>query len=141
MATGYNGSVPGGAHCIDEGECYRRKIGASDAEKLSWCRASHAEANAIAQAARAGVAIEGATVYTTLSPCFTCAKILASAGVRRVVYEHVYESADAERDRHWADALREAGIEAVQLDMRPETLAKAVALLEDDTSRRRLESR
>ncbi len=140
LATGYNGSVPGGVHCIDEGVCYRRAMGATDAEKLSWCRATHAEANAVAQAARAGIAVKGATIYTTLSPCFTCAKLIASAGIRRVVYELEYASTDRARDRHWAQALKEAGIETRQLTLSRGDISRAVAFLEGPTSRRRLES-
>ena len=140
LATGYNGSVPGGKHCIDDGVCYRRSAGASDSEKLSWCRASHAEANAVAQAARAGIAIDAATLYTTLSPCFTCVKLIASAGVKRVVYEHLYESTDAARDRHWTDALKEAGIEAAHLKLSKAAVARALEFLQSETSRRRLKS-
>jgi dCMP deaminase len=140
LATGYNGSVPGGKHCIDDGACYRRRAGAGDAEKLSWCRASHAEANAIAQAARAGIGIDGATLYTTLSPCFTCVKLIASAGIKHVVYEHLYESADPERDRHWSEALKEAGIKAEQLTVGDASVATALEFLRGETSRRRLKS-
>ncbi|MHC4713921.1 MAG: deoxycytidylate deaminase [Planctomycetota bacterium] len=140
LATGYNGSVPGGPHCVDEGVCFRRQVGAKDSEKLAWCRASHAEANAVAQAARAGISIDGTLLYTTLSPCFTCAKLIASAGVKTVVYELEYASADLDRDRHWADALREAGIEARQLRIRNDAIARAVEFLRGETSRRRLES-
>jgi len=140
LATGYNGSVPGGKHCIDDGECYRRKLGAADADKLSWCRASHAEANAVAQAARAGISIDGTTLYTTLSPCFTCAKLIASAGIKRVVFEHLYESANAERDRHWRDALKEAGIQSVQLAVSQSAIDKACEFLRTETSKRRLKS-
>jgi len=141
LATGYNGSVPGGVHCIDEGECYRRRLGARDAEKLAWCRASHAEANAVAQAARAGISIADATLYATLSPCFTCAKLIASAGIVEVVYELEYASADPARDRHWADALKEAGIKSRQLTLDGGILRRAAEFLEAGTSRRRLESR
>lgn len=140
LATGYNGSVPGGRHCIDEGVCYRRSVGAADSEKLSWCRASHAEANAIAQAARAGIAIDGTILYSTLSPCFTCVKLIASAGVKRVVYEHLYESSDAARDRHWRDALKEAGIQSKHLKLSRTTVLKAREFLQAETSRRRLQS-
>jgi len=141
LATGYNGSVPGGKHCIDDGVCYRRTLGADDSEKLSWCRASHAEANAIAQAARAGIAIDGSTLYTTLSPCFACVKLIASAGIKTVVYEHLYESADAERDRHWMDALKEAAIETRQLALPAAVVSGAVSFLKGETSRRRLKSK
>ncbi len=140
VATGYNGSVPGGVHCIDEGECYRRRLGATDAEKLSWCRASHAEANAVAQAARRGVAVDGTTLYTTLSPCFSCAKLIASAGIERVVYEHLYESANPDRDKHWSDTLKEADIETTQLTVSALSIERALDFLRSDTSKRRLKS-
>ena len=140
MATGYNGSIPGAPHCIDDGVCYRRRLGANDAEKLAWCRASHAEANAVAQAARAGIAIEGSTLYTTLSPCFTCVKLIASAGIKRVVYEHPYESTNAARDRHWQDALKEAGIVSVHLKIDADSVRQAAISLSRETSTRRLKS-
>ena len=141
LATGYNGSVPGGVHCIDEGECYRRRLGARDAEKLAWCRASHAEANAVAQAARGGIAIDGGVIYTTLSPCFACAKLLASAGIAEVVYELEYASADRKRDRHWADALTEAGVKSRRIELRPAAIVQAAQFLEAGTSKRRIESK
>lgn len=140
LTSGYNGSVPGGVHCIDEGACYRRAVGASDAEKLSWCRASHAEANAVARAARAGISVAAATIYTTLSPCFTCAKMIASAGIGRVVYELPYESADSQRDQHWLKSLKEGGIVAERLSLSEELIEKAVECLRGETSRRRLAS-
>ena len=64
LATGYNGSMPGAPHCSDQvmadgsPYCHRRALNIADVDKYNYCRASHAEANAIAQAARYGVAIE-----------------------------------------------------------------------------------
>lgn len=55
-------------------------------------RTIHAEANAVASAARHGTSIEGATAYVTTKPCWTCLKLLASAGVERVVYAEAYGS-------------------------------------------------
>lgn len=137
LATGYNGSMPGVAHCTDEGVCYRRRLGAGEDDKYDICRAIHAEANAIAQAARRGVSIEGATVYTTLAPCFVCTKLMASARIRRVVYEHEYESPDRARDAIWRRALEEAGIECEQLVLTPETIERACQLISAITSLRR----
>lgn len=137
LATGYNGSMPGVAHCTEEGVCFRRSFGASEDDKYDVCRAIHAEANAIAQAARRGVSIEGATVYTTLAPCFTCTKLMASARIRRVVYEHVYESPDRERDAIWRQAIEEAGIECEQLTLTDETIERACRLVSATTSLRR----
>lgn len=59
----------------------------------------------MAQAARRGIAVAGGTLYVTLMPCYTCTKLMAVAGIREVVYEHVYESGDPERDRHWQEAM------------------------------------
>jgi dCMP deaminase len=137
LATGYNGSMPGVAHCTDEGVCFRRGTGAGENDKYDICRAIHAEANAIAQAARRGVSIEGATVYTTLAPCFVCTKLMASARIRRVVYEHEYESPDRERDEIWRRALDDAGIECAQLTLAAETAARACRLISGITSLRR----
>ncbi len=116
LATGYNGSPPGAPHCLgnfnEDGTpfCYSRHMGASDADKYNYCRSSHAEANAVAQAARLGIAVEGAAVYTTLAPCYICTKLLAAARITEVYYEHDYESSDRRRDRHWQSIFEESGI-------------------------------
>lgn len=137
LATGYNGAMPGVTHCTDTGACFRRSVGAGETDKYDVCRAIHAEANAIAQAARRGVPIEGATVYASLAPCFVCTKLMASARIRRVVYEHEYESADRARDAIWRQALDDAGIECVQLAVTPATIAQACGLVSGITSVRR----
>jgi len=54
------------------------------------CRGSHAESNAIAQAARMGIATDGATVYCTHEPCSLCTKVILTAGITRVVYVREY---------------------------------------------------
>ncbi|MFO7948858.1 MAG: cytidine/deoxycytidylate deaminase family protein [Candidatus Fermentibacteraceae bacterium] len=88
LSTGYNGSLPGADHCEDvgclvvDGHCVRT---------------NHAEMNAICQAARHGVSVDGATAYVTNMPCTTCAKALAAAGIRRVVVFSDYHSTLAER--------------------------------------------
>lgn len=81
LATGYSGSPPGEPHCTEvghrlvEGRCVRT---------------IHAETNAIGQAARRGVSVVGGTAYVTNHPCFECAKLLAAAGITRVVYQSGY---------------------------------------------------
>ncbi|MFP4498074.1 MAG: deoxycytidylate deaminase [Vulcanimicrobiota bacterium] len=107
LVTGYNGSMPGDLHCLDEGTCYKRTRQNHANDKYDYCRASHAEANMLAQAARQGIRVEGATLYTTLMPCYTCTKKLAVAGIKEVVFEHVYESSDSERDQHWKKAIEQ----------------------------------
>lgn len=85
LATGYNGSPAGTPHCAETG-CLRQKLGIPSGERHEICRGSHAEMNAIAQAAAAGIAIRGCTVYCTHEPCSMCSKLLINAGCERVVY-------------------------------------------------------
>ena len=84
ITTGYNGSPPKQPHCIEIGYCAK-------AEGLS-CRAEglHGESNAIASAALLGVSTKGATAYCIYSPCLVCCNLLKSAGVVKVIYQHVY---------------------------------------------------
>jgi dCMP deaminase len=89
LATGYNGSPAGTAHCIDVG-CLRQQLGIPSGERHEICRGSHAEMNAIAQAASSGTAINGCTIYTTVEPCSMCCKVIINAGCRRVVYMRPY---------------------------------------------------
>lgn len=81
LATGYNGSIRGLAHCDDEGHLM---------EDGHCVRTVHAEANAIVQAARNGVRLEGADIYVTASPCFGCFKLIANAGLQRIVFGEFY---------------------------------------------------
>lgn len=81
VASGYNGSIPGAEHCTDAG-CLL--------ENGHCTRTVHSEVNAVAQAARRGVSIEGADVYCTLQPCWPCLKTLLSAGVENVYFGAEY---------------------------------------------------
>ncbi|MEJ5349889.1 MAG: dCMP deaminase family protein [Desulfosoma sp.] len=145
LSTGYNGAMPGAPHCIDQPDlpdgrpyCYRRSLGIPDVDKYNFCKASHAEANAIAQAARYGISVEGATLYTTLAPCYVCLKLIATARLRAVYYEHRYDSASPERDLFWQQAVREAGIEVFeQLIISSETYDYILSDIRNITSRRR----
>ena len=145
LATGYNGSMPGAPHCIDDilpdgsPYCHRRALKVADVDKYNYCRASHAEANAIAQAARYGVAIKDAALYVTLQPCFVCLKLLATAQIRRVYFELAYESRDGARDAFWEAAVKEAGIEVFQqLTISAGAMEYILPSLTGITSRRRL---
>src|SRR5574343_222669 len=81
LTTGYNGSLPGAPHCDEVGHLM----------KDGHCvRTNHAERNAVLQAARRGIMIDGSTCYCVWKPCLECLKALLGAGVRRVVYEKVY---------------------------------------------------
>ncbi len=81
LSTGYNGSLRGAPHCDDAGH---------DMDNGHCVRTVHAEANAVAQAAKHGVMIDGAEIYVTASPCLTCFKLIANAGIRVVYYKEFY---------------------------------------------------
>lgn len=82
VATGYVGSMLGQPHCLD--------VGCEIGPDGGCIRTVHAELNAIAQAAKRGVAIEGAAAYITMSPCAACFKALVNAGVTDIVYQEPY---------------------------------------------------
>lgn len=145
LTTGYNGSVPGAPHCTDQTTpdgspyCFRRAIGAPEFDKYNYCRSSHAEANAVALAAREGISLAGAGIYSTLAPCYVCMKLLAVSGVRHVYYEHDYESMDRSRDGHWEAVVRECGFETYErLSLSDATADLLVGALRETTSSRRL---
>jgi len=81
LSTGYNGSIRGLPHCDEVGHMMEN----------GHCVATvHAEANAIIQAAKNGVGIDRATIYTTASPCWPCFKLIANAGCERIVFGEFY---------------------------------------------------
>ena len=90
MTTGYNGAPSGIENCKARGECLRRKLNVASGTNLELCYAVHAEQNAIAQAAKLGISVDGATLYCTHQPCVLCAKMIVNAGIKRVVYEEGY---------------------------------------------------
>jgi dCMP deaminase len=100
LSTGYNGSIRGAPHCTEVG-CLM--------ENSHCVRTVHAEANALVQAARHGVLLEGAEIYVTASPCFNCFKLIANAGIRRVHYGEFY------RDERVLEFARDASIEMIHM--------------------------
>lgn len=107
LSTGYNGSPSGLQHC-DEIGCLRQSLGVPSGERHEICRAVHAEQNALVQAAKHGVAITGADLYTTHQPCVLCTKLLINAGIRRVIFTHSYP------DQLAVDMAKEAGLSLVK---------------------------
>lgn len=84
LSTGYNGSIRGLPHCDEVGHMMEN----------GHCVATiHAETNAILQAAKNGVAIDKADIYITASPCWPCFKMIANAGIRRIVFGEFYRDA------------------------------------------------
>ena len=100
LSTGYNGSIRGYVHCDDVGHVM---------ENGHCVGTVHAEANAIIQAAKNGVCIDGAELYTTASPCWSCFKLIANAGIKRVFFGEFY------RDERSLEVARHIGIELVDL--------------------------
>lgn len=83
LSTGYNGAPRGLPHCDDVGH---------EIVDGHCVRTAHAEVNAVAQAAKNGISIEGATIYQTISPCYDCFKMLVNAGIKEVIYGNFYMS-------------------------------------------------
>jgi dCMP deaminase len=104
MTTGYNGAPAGLKTCREKGVCLRRQLGIESGTRAEVCYAVHAEQNAIIQAARLGVSIDGATLYCTHQPCSVCAKMIVNAGINRVVYEKGYP------DKFTLEIFAEAGV-------------------------------
>jgi len=92
LVTGYVGSPSGLPHCDDVGH-QMKSIIHEDGHRTQHCvRTVHAEQNAISQAAKRGIAIDGATLYCRMTPCRTCAMLIINCGIVRVVCEKKYHS-------------------------------------------------
>lgn len=105
IATGYNGAPSGIENCVEKGECLRKKMGIESGTRQEICYATHAEQNAIVQAAKLGISVEGATIYVTHRPCTICTKLIINSGIKRIVYGYNYP------DEFSMKLLDEAGIE------------------------------
>ncbi|MBR9679272.1 MAG: dCMP deaminase family protein [Nanoarchaeota archaeon] len=104
LSTGYNGSISGAPHCDDVGHLMLDE---------HCVRTVHAEANAIVQAARNGVCVEGATIYATFLPCWNCFKLIINAGIKRIVYGKEYRS-----DKKTVSHAKMVGVELVDFSMK-----------------------
>lgn len=106
LATGYNGAPMGLKHCLDIG-CLREELGIPSGERHELCRATHAEQNAIVQAATCGVSIKDSVIYSTTHPCILCSKLLINAGINKIIIEDSYP------DEMSRQMLNEAGVEII----------------------------
>ena len=104
LSHGYNGVPSGQDHCCDTGECLKDLAGS---EEYKIC--VHAEQNAICQCAKRGLALEGATVYVNADVCITCAKLMVSSGVRRVVVKR-----DNRGNGDGLELLRKCGVDVTE---------------------------
>lgn len=116
LTTGYVGAPRNLQHCDEVGHMMHEVVEENGKISKHCIRTVHAEQNAIVQAALHGISIEGATIYTKFEPCFTCAKMIINAGIKRVVCERRYHAGELSRK-----FLKEAGVELVVLKDEVET--------------------
>lgn len=109
IATGFNGAPSGVTSCQERGYCLRDKLGIASGTRQEVCYSTHAEQNALVQAAKMGIEVDGATMYITHRPCVICTKLLINAGIKRVVYAEHYP------DEFSVQILNEADIELVHM--------------------------
>lgn len=105
LVTGYVGSPPGLPHCDDVGHQFKKTIH-EDGKVTQHCvRTIHAEQNAICQAAKRGISLDGATLYCRMTPCRVCCMLIISCGIKRVVCERRYHAGTESEEM-----FRQAGI-------------------------------
>ena len=109
IATGYNGAPRGLSHCDERGGCLRQELGVPSGQRHELCRALHAEQNAICQAAKQGIAVEGAELYCSMTPCRTCAMLIIQCGIKKVHCISHYPHKDIEENTLYL--FKYAGIE------------------------------
>ena len=110
ITTGYNGAPSGVKSCKEKGECLRKKLNIASGTRLESCYAVHAEQNAIAQAAKLGESVDGATIYVTHQPCTICTKMIINSGIKKVIYRNGYP------DEFSKVLLDEAGVALIKFD-------------------------
>jgi dCMP deaminase len=130
ISTGYNGTPSGVRNC-DEGGCERcaQRARYGSAQGYDVCICVHAEQNALLSAARFGIAVEGASIFTTMRPCFGCTKELLQARVHGVYYLHEWQHPDAELWRQYEMLQQRFRDGAVRVDVHDPDAAWAVAAL------------
>ena len=111
VATGYAGAPRGLPHCDDAGHILKESIKPNGEKTHNCIRTTHAEMNAITQAAFHGISVAGSTVYCRMEPCLDCTKAIINAGIKRVVCEMRYKDGEMTRD-----FLKQAGVELVVLN-------------------------
>jgi len=105
LVTGYVGSPAGLPHCDEAGHQMKKTIHEDGTVTQHCVRTVHAEQNAICQAAKRGVALDGGTLYCRMTPCRTCAMMIVNCGIVRVVCERKYHAG-----KESEELFREAGV-------------------------------
>jgi len=111
LTTGYNGAPSGVENCKERGGCMRKNLNIASGTRAELCYATHAEQNALIQAARLGISVEGATLYCTHQPCVICSKLIINSGIKRIVYAAPYP------DEFSKQVLAEADIEVMRVSL------------------------
>jgi len=106
LCTGYVGSPPGFPHCDEVGHLLKKVIDEDGAIRQHCTRTIHAEQNAICQAAKNGIELNGTTLYCTMEPCRVCAMLIISCGIQKVITKKRYHAGHEARE-----LFKEAGIE------------------------------
>ena len=118
VSTGYNGTPAGMTNCLDGG-CLRcaHPDRWAPGEAYDLCICVHAEQNALLAAARFGIAVEGATLYTTMQPCFGCAKEILQASISRIYYLHPWEPSEPAKREEYRKLMHAFRGEVFRLDI------------------------
>lgn len=110
LTTGYNGAPSNIESCAERGECLRRIRNIVSGTMQEVCYAVHAEQNAIIQAAKLGISLEGATMYVTHQPCVICTRMILNSGIKRVIYKNGYP------DEFACELFAQSGVELIKYD-------------------------
>jgi dCMP deaminase len=116
LCSGYVGSPPGFPHCDEDGHLLKKVIDDDGTVRQHCMRTIHAEQNAICQAAKYGIPLEGTTLYCTMEPCRVCAMLIISVGVKKVVAKKRYHAAGETRE-----LFKKAGVQLAVLENEVET--------------------
>lgn len=98
ISTGYVGSPLGLPHCDDVGHEMSTVLNDDGSKSLHCIRTAHAEQNAISQAARFGIKVDGGTLYCRMTPCYSCAKSIITSGIKKVVAERDYHASKKSKE-------------------------------------------
>ena len=110
LTTGYNGAPAGIESCSERGECLRRVKNIASGTMQEVCYAVHAEQNAICQAAKLGISLEGAVMYVTHQPCVICTRMIINSGIKKVIYKNGYP------DEFAKELFRQSDVELIKFE-------------------------
>ncbi len=110
LTTGYNGASAGIDSCAERGECLRRVKNIASGTMQEVCYAVHAEQNAICQAAKLGISLEGAVMYVTHQPCVICTRMIINSGIKKVIYKNGYP------DEFAKELFRQSDVELIKYE-------------------------